>query len=131
LALPVSFAAVIALRRANTTEEFWMIFVGLILVSIIFVGILLNQWLQVRRLRGSFNIIFGQYEDSAFPKKLHAPIKTARRSISIQYSILRGTFIVFAVIALFPASAAVYVWVSKLPLSLIDACILLVKSFPK
>jgi hypothetical protein len=128
LALPISFAAVIALRKASSREEFWVIFVGLVVVSIIFIGILLNQWLQVRRLRGSFDIIFGQYDEAAFPKKLRTPIKTARQNINVQYRILGGTFVVFGVLALLPASAAVYVWTDALPISLIDACILLVKN---
>jgi hypothetical protein len=131
LALPVSFAALVALRRASTTEEFWIIFGGLVAVSIIFVGVLLNQWLQVRRLRSSFDIIFGQYDESNFPKKLRVPIRTARENIGRQYRILATTFIVFAGLAFAPTIGAVYVWVSKLPISLVDACFLFAQVLQK
>jgi len=127
LALPVSFAAIVVLRKASTAEEFWIIFGGLVVVSIIFVGVLLNQWLQVKRLKGSFDIIFGQYDESNFPKKLRIPIRTARKNITRQYSILATTFLVFACLAFAPAIGALYVWITKLPSSLIDACLLFAK----
>lgn len=131
LALPISFAAIVVLRKAGSKEEFWIIFFGLVAVSIIFVGILSNQWLQVKRLRGSFDIIFGQYDESTFPKKLRTPIRTAKKNISQQYKVLAVTFLVFGVLALAPAGGAMYVWISRLPMSLIDACILFAGHFSK
>jgi hypothetical protein len=125
LALPVSLAAVLILRKASTAEEFWIIFAGLWAVSVIFIGILWNQWLQVKRLRGSFEIIFGQYDGSTFPKKLQAPIAQARRAIKHQYRVLSYTFGVFGFLALAPGGAALYVWGTTLPIRLIDVCVLL------
>lgn len=125
LALPVSLAALLLLRKASTSEEFWIIFAGLWVVTIIFVGILWNQWLQVSRLKGSFEIIFGQYDGSAFPKKLRAPIAKARRAIKHQYRVLGCTFGVFGILALIPGGAALYVWGTTTPVRLIDLCVLL------
>ncbi|WP_373991700.1 hypothetical protein [Duganella sp. BuS-21] len=124
LALPVSFAAIILLRKATTQEEFWVIFFGLITVSIIFGGVLWNQWLQVKRLRGSFDLIFGQYNEDAFPKKLRQPIATAKKNMSNQYKVLKSTFIVFGVIAALPTLGAAYVLLTPIPWSLADACFL-------
>lgn len=125
LALPVSFAAVVLLRKASSREEFWVIFAGMIAVSIIFVGILLNQWIQVVRIRSSFDLIFGQYDDSAFPKKLLSPIANAKRNIKSQYLLLAITFLVFGALSIVPALAAVTIWWTVVPLSFIDACLLL------
>jgi hypothetical protein len=124
LALPVSFAAVVLLRKATTREEFWILFVGLFAVSIIFGGVLWNQWLQIKRLRGSFDFIFGQYDEDAFPKKLRLPIATAKKNIGRQYSVLRATFIAFSVLASLPAIGAIYVAMTPIPWNLADACFL-------
>lgn len=127
LALPVSFAAIVLLRKASTVEEFWVIFAGMITVSIIFVGLLLNQWFQVERIRNSFDLVFGQYDDNAFPKKLRTPIANAKANIARQYAVLLVTFIVFGLLAAVPAVAAIVVWSITIPLSLIDVCQLLAK----
>lgn len=124
LALPVSFAAVVLLRKAATHEEFWILFVGLFTISIIFGGVLWNQWLQIKRLRGSFDLIFGQYDEDSFPKKLRLPIATAKKNISCQYRVLKTTFIVFSVLAALPALGAIYVASTPIPWSLADACFL-------
>ncbi|AKU23494.1 hypothetical protein [Massilia sp. NR 4-1] len=124
LALPVSLGAIILLRKAGTREEFWILFTGLCVVSIIFGGVLWNQWLQVKRLRGSFDFIFGQYNEDAFPKKLRLPIATAKANIGRQYLVLKITFLVFGALALLPALGAIYIWVTPLPWSLADVCIL-------
>lgn len=124
LALPVSFAAVILLRKAPTHEEFWILFVGLVAVSIIFGGVLWNQWLQISRLRASFDFIFGQYNEDAFPKKLRLPIATAKKNIGRQYNVLKTTFIVFSVLAALPAFGAIYVAITPIPWSLADVCFL-------
>lgn len=124
LALPVSFAAVILLRKAPTREEFWILFVGLVAVSIIFGGVLWNQWFQIKRLRTSFDFIFGQYDEDAFPKKLRLPIATAKKNIGRQYCVLKATFILFSVLAGLPALGAIYVAITPIPWSLVDACFL-------
>jgi len=127
LALPVSFAAIVLLRKASTVEEFWVIFAGMVTVSIIFVALLLNQWIQVERIRNSFDLVFGQYDDNAFPKKLRTPIATAKKNIQRQYRILLGTFILFGLLAIVPAVAAIVVWHIAVPLSFLDVCRLLAK----
>jgi len=125
LALPVSFAAIILLRKAATQEEFWIIFLGLLVITIIFSGVLWNQWLQVKRLRGSFDFIFGQYSEDAFPKKLRLPVATAKANILRQYRVLKCTFFVFGFLAILPAVGAIYVWLTPLPWTLSDFCVLL------
>src|SRR5450830_1913931 len=124
LALPISFAAVVLLRKSTTREEFWILFVGLFAVSIIFGGVLWNQWLQIKRLRSSFDFIFGQYDEDAFPKKLRLPIATAKENIGRQYCVLRANFLVFSVLAALPALGAIYVAVTPLTRNLIGTCFL-------
>lgn len=127
LALPVSFATIVLLRKASTVEEFWVIFAGMVTVSVIFLVLLLNQWMQVERIRNSFDLIFGQYDDNAFPKKLRVPIASAKRNIRRQYVILAVTFLIFSLLAIVPAIAAIVIWHVAVPLALIDACQLLAR----
>ena len=124
LALPVSLGALILLRKASTREEFWILFIGLWVVSLIFGGVLWNQWLQVKRLRGSFDFIFGQYNEDAFPKKLRLPIATAKSNIGRQYTVLKITFLVFGGLAMLPALGAIYVWANPFPWTLAEVCLL-------
>jgi len=130
LALPVSLAAIILLRKANSNEEFAIGFIGLACVSLIFIGILINQWLQVRRLRGSFEVIFSQYDVSKFPLKLSKPISNARRNADIQYFTLVVTFIIFGVLALLPLGGAIYVLNDRSQLRLSEICLLIASQFP-
>jgi hypothetical protein len=125
LALPVSLAAVVLLRKAANDEEFAIGFIGLACVSVIFLGILTNQWLQVRRLRGSFDVIFSQYDVSKFPLKLSKPIKDARRNANIQYYTLIATFVFFGLLALLPLGGAIYVLNDRMPSRLSDMCLLI------
>ncbi|WP_332860230.1 hypothetical protein [Janthinobacterium svalbardensis] len=130
LALPVSLAAVILLRKANSNEEFVIGFIGLACVSLIFFGILINQWLQVRRLRGSFDVIFSQYDVSKFPLKLSKPIISARRNANIQYIALVITFSFFGVLALLPLGGAIYVLNDRSQLRLSEICVLIANQLP-
>lgn len=104
LALPVSFAGIILLRKASDIIEFTLGAVGLISVSIIFVMVIVNQWLQVNRLRASFTFIFSQYDSTLkqFPKKFQVPIENAKEAINKQSKFLQKTFLLFGVFALLP-----------------------------
>lgn len=115
LALPVSLGGILLLRNAKGLEEFLVLALGLVIVSVIFVGVLLNQWLQVDRLRNSFDIIFGQYDDKLdeFPKKLRNPIIRARGKIKRQGRALSCTFIVFSVLALLPLFGTIYIGLDR------------------
>lgn len=112
LALPVSLAGLLLLRNAKDWEEFWIYAAGMVVVTLIFFGILVNQWLQVCRLRNSFAIIFGQYDEklTAFPRKLREPIQAAKRAIKRQGNVLTITFFVFGILATIPALGTAYFW---------------------
>jgi hypothetical protein len=115
IALPVSLGGILLLRKAGTLEEFIVLALGLFIVSIIFGGILYNQWFQVKRLRGSYELIFGQYDDKlySFPKKMQAPILAAKELIKHQGKILTITFSIFGLCTLIPIFGIIYIGQDK------------------
>lgn len=123
LALPVSLVAIALLRKAETNEQFWLGFAGLACVTIVFLGLLVNQWLQVVRLRGSFLVIFEQYDATKFPPKLSRPILAARRNAGIQYQVLRISFVVFLILAILPIAGAMFMAIDRDAMDLIKSCI--------
>jgi hypothetical protein len=125
LVLPVSLAAVVLLRKATANDEFWIGFAGVLCVAFIFHALLVNQWLQVKRLRGSFHLIFDQYDLGKLPQRLGRPISAARANAQKQYRVLICTFIFLAIISLFPVAGAVYMAFDRTSLTIINSCILI------
>ncbi len=111
LALPVSLAGLVLLRNSKNNFEFWVGAVGLTTVTVIFLMVLYNQWLQVKRLRETFNFIFSQYDETLleFPPKFRAPIEKAKQSIKNQTCVLSMTFVVFLILAMLPFIGVIYV----------------------
>jgi hypothetical protein len=125
LALPVSLAAVVLLRKATADDEFWIGFAGLVCVTFIFLALLINQWLQVIRLRGSFQIVFGQYDVAKFPSKLSEPISAARSNALKQYKVLMITFGTLGTISMAPLVGAVYMALDRISITVLNSCILI------
>lgn len=101
LALPLSFAGLLLLRNTTTLDEFIIYTLGLVVITIVLLGILINQWIQAQRLGDSFQVVFSQYDDK-LPKKLQIPINKAKSSLNTQQRVLRCTFIIFAIVATIP-----------------------------
>lgn len=107
LALPISFAGFLLLRKTTDSGEIVIYSMGFFVITITMIGVLVNQWLQVRRLDESFQMVFSQYDDK-LPAKLQIPIAKAKSSLGFQSRVLMATFSVFIVIALIPAVGALY-----------------------
>jgi hypothetical protein len=115
LALPVTLAGVILLRNAANNFDFSVLAIGLGTISLVFAGILVNQWLQVERLRESFNLIFGQYTDkiSTYPQKLRVPVLKAQEVARRQQRVLQITFAIFTILAFVPIVAVIVVIIER------------------
>jgi hypothetical protein len=115
LALPITLAGVILLRNSANNFDFVVLAAGLAIVSLVFVGILVNQWLQVERLKESFNLIFSQYTEKVgtYPMKLQAPVRKAQAAALRQQHVLQITFALFIILALVPIFAVVVVVIER------------------
>lgn len=115
LALPVSVAGVVVLHKLSLGVEFYAGIVGVLLVSLILIMILWNQWLQIGRLKHSFEVVFGQFRAKigSYPKPLRVTLQKAISHVDRQSGFLSFTFWFFMVLALVPLLCVLIVWDSK------------------
>lgn len=108
LALPISLIALITLHKATSGVEIFVTSLGLMMATIILVGILLNQLLNIQRLNSSLSISFENLTKSikTYPKNLQKLINNAKQSIDSQKLVVHCTIIVFTVLSLVPFSGA-------------------------
>ncbi len=111
LALPLSLIAIITLNKASDTIEIAVTSTGLIMASVILIGILFNQLLNIQRLNSSLATSFENLSKSigTYPKNLQRLIGNAKLSIDRQKSTVNFTIIIFSILALVPGSAAMLI----------------------
>ncbi|OWW18359.1 hypothetical protein AYR66_01185 [Noviherbaspirillum denitrificans] len=110
LALPVSLVALIALEEAKQGTAFWIGCIGLIIVTIIYVLVLHNQALQVKRLKDSFDLAFSPFfgKMATYPAALKSVLEERKTGINKQIRTLRITFCIFYVLAFVPTLGVFY-----------------------
>lgn len=115
LALPISIAGIILLLDTPLSLKFYVYLIGICTASIILLGIIANQWLQVKRLGNSFDLIFSQYspDKKRLPASLRRPIEIANKSMKTQKTVLIFTFLIFAILSLTPAIGGVAYYIYK------------------
>ena len=115
MALPVSLAGLVLLRKAEDNFEFTMGALGIVIISGIFIAVLVNQRVQVGRLGESFEFVFGQYDDklNAFPPKFRSTIVKAKESIEKQSRILNFVFWMFGIFACAPVIGLIFLWIIR------------------
>ena len=104
LGLPIAAGGGVLLVKASSVSEFVIVAAGLITVSVIFLLVIWNQWLQFRRLGDTSSFIFQQYESklTTYPLKLREPIVRGRRMLLKQVRFLKWTLFVVGGIAIVP-----------------------------
>ncbi|MEX5606854.1 hypothetical protein ABFV58_02365 [Pseudomonas protegens] len=104
LALPISLIALITLHKATSTVEIVVTSLGLMMASIILIGILLNQLLNIQRLNSSLSISFENLTRSmkTYPRNLQKLINNAKQNIDHQKFVVRTTIVVFAILSFVP-----------------------------
>jgi hypothetical protein len=115
LALPVSLAGLVLLRKADDNFEFFVGAISIISISVIFIAVLYNQRLQVKRLKESFEFVFGQYDDklNEFPPKFRSTIIKAKQAIQHQGQVLYMTFFVFWILAASPIFIVIFMLICR------------------
>lgn len=110
IALPISLVALIALENAASNFSFLCGFVGLSIVSLVYILLLVNQELQVDRLKSSFDLVFSPFfiKIETYPTVLRLVLKERRSGFEVQLKRLRMTFKVFYVISFVPLAGAAY-----------------------
>lgn len=104
LALPISFAGLIALDKATSWFEMLVIVLGLVVVTVVLLAILHNQMLQVERLLHSFNVIFDDFKGKikTYPLKLQVLLNLTIDQVERQGVVLKHTFRVLQFLAVLP-----------------------------
>lgn len=104
LGLPIAAGGGVLLVKASSVSEFVIVAAGLIAVSVIFLLVIWNQWLQFRRLGETSSFIFQQYESklTTYPMKLREPIIQGRGMLLKQARFLKWTLFVVGGIAIVP-----------------------------
>lgn len=110
LALPVSLAALPYLSKSEDGFQFFIISLGLFMVSVIIFCMIINQWIVISRLRASFDVVFEQLREkiSGYPKGLRKVLTKTLSNIDRQSRLLRFTLIIFVVISLTPFIGVLY-----------------------
>lgn len=110
IALPISLVALIALEKAESNFAFWCGFLGLSIVTLVYLLMLKNQKLQVHRLEKSFNLIFSEFFNKieTYPLILRSVLTEVKRDFEVQLKCLRTTFKVFYVISSVPLLGVFY-----------------------
>lgn len=105
LALPVSLGALVILYKADQLVEVWAGSIGIFLVTLIFWGVLYNQWLCLRRLYSSFLQVFSQFSGQveSYPNNLRKLIVSSREQVVDQFGFVKNLLLSFAVLALIPS----------------------------
>lgn len=109
LALPVSLIAIITLSKATSDVEILITSIGLIITSIILIGLLFNQLLNIQRLDSSLSISFENLTKSikTYPKNLQLLINATRKNIESQQLVVAWTIRIFTFLSFAPMSGAV------------------------
>lgn len=115
LALPISFAGLIALKKSDSPFEESIVIMGLIIVSVVLLAILHNQTLQTNRLLHSFNVVFDDFKDKikTYPPKLQKLLKITIEQVEKQGRSLTRTFWLLKTLSLLPAISAIVVMLFK------------------
>lgn len=111
LALPVSLVALLVLDKATSKLEVVVAVTGLIITSIILLGILINQILNVQRFNNSLDASFENLTKtlSTYPKTLQRLILKSKANIHKQKMVVETTLYLFCALSLAPAIGAILI----------------------
>lgn len=110
LALPVSLVALVALDEAKSVSAFVIGCIGLAIVSVVYLFILRNLWLQADRLKSSFDLAFSPFFNklNTYPSPLRKVLEERKRALERQMGFLKLTFGAFYGLACVPALGAIW-----------------------
>ncbi|WP_337058766.1 hypothetical protein [Pseudomonas sp. USHLN015] len=115
LALPISLTALVILKKAETPLEEAVTTAGLIMVSLIFLGILHNQKLSINRLENSLSIALDKLDTrtSTYPESLRKLLKKTTSEIQSQKTFTHRVLTFFSILSTTPTAAAIGILIYK------------------
>lgn len=110
LALPVSLAALPFLSKSEEVFDFVIISIGLLIVTIVILCMVINQWFVASRLKSSFGLVFEHFSFklSGYPKSIRELLKKTLKVVYRQGRLLNVIFSLFFIISFVPIVGALY-----------------------
>ncbi|QNM96742.1 hypothetical protein [Chitinimonas koreensis] len=104
LGLPLPLAVLAVIYKTEGIIEAYLLFLGAILVVLLFSGMTHNQLLQLARIDHGFNIIFDQFKKKikSYPASIAGRLEQAERGFAKQRSFLVRTLWLLRVLAWLP-----------------------------
>lgn len=104
LALPLPIALLAAIYKVHGIVEAYLLFVGSLVIVMLFSGVIHNQLLQLARIDHGFGIIVDQFSKKAksYPTSIAARLAEARKGFANQRSFLLRTLWTLRVLAWVP-----------------------------
>lgn len=114
LALPLPIAVLAAIYKTHGIVEAYLLFVGALVIVMLFSGLVHNQLLQLARIDHGFGVIGDQFSKKAksYPASIADRLAEAREGFTKQRSFLRRTLWALRILAWVPiiAGLALLAW---------------------
>lgn len=109
LALPLPVAVLAVIYKTHGIVEAYLLFIGSLVIVMLFSGMIHNQLLQMARIVHGFGVIVDQFSKKAdtYPKSIADRLAEARKGFTKQRSFLFRTLWVLRVLAWMPIVAGV------------------------
>lgn len=111
LAIPVSLAALVAIGRADNVFEQIIICVGLLVSSLLIVGVVDNQQRQLGRISHAKSVVMNSFmgKKTSYPEDLKTAIDSMNSNLASNESNLKWTLRFFRAMAWLPVISATYI----------------------
>jgi hypothetical protein len=114
LALPLPIAVLAAIYKTDGIVEAYLLFLGALLIVLVFSGVIHNQLLQLAHIDNGFGVIIDQFSKKAqsYPESIAGRLRQTNQGFSKQRSFLLRTLWSLRVIAWIPivAGLALLAW---------------------
>ena len=104
LALPLPYVALVGIINTDEIGQAYVIFLGALIVTLLYSGMVHNQLLELRRIVSSFDLVFSRLEKQAktTSQVLSSTVSDARRAFNEQRSFLKRTLYILRTLAVLP-----------------------------
>ena len=115
LALPLSLAALPILSKTEERFDFIAISLGLLIVTVVILCMVVNQWFVASRLKSSFDTMFEQFKIKldGYPRSLRDLLNKTLNVVHRQGKLLNKIFFIFSLISLVPMLGVFYLSETK------------------
>lgn len=113
LSIPLSFAAIIALLKAESFWQSFFIVIGILIASIIISQLVDNQQRQLRRVSSSIDMIVNAFvgKQDEYPADLKVYLEDMKTELGVYESKVKNTLRFFRALSWLPVLVAVFIFV--------------------